>query len=243
MSPASHLCKSFDLGLLKALHLRCSVRDCESPHSQTWVTFSWKRRQCTISLSPFSCISLNLKGVKDFSYCYLPEWLKVGIHRQCIQVTTWLSPFRMLFSESEISLGRGVPVGPSFLHLSARRRPTDTGTSILSLVVSVDGSRADPYWTDVRMCAKTPQCHPGTGNFALSGLCLFWFTALEERAKLQQRYCRCLERSKSPWRLHRLLWQSYSNLLLFCRVSNKLQSTYLFHLAKLLKIIYLFVTL
>lgn len=170
MSPASHLWKSFDLGLLKALHLRCTVRGRVSQTRKLWrlshgSADSVHYRTTSLSLALlFSCISLNVKGVKDFSYCYLPEWLKVGIHRQSIQVTTWLSPFRMLFTESEISPGRGVPGGPSCLHLSARRRPTDAGASILSLVVSANGSRADPHWTDVRMRAENSTMSPGNGK-------------------------------------------------------------------------------
>lgn len=99
-------------------------------------------------LSPYSCsISFNVKNTKDLSYCYLPEWLKVGIQRHSVQVTAWLSLFGLLLLELGINPGRGVS-GGSCLHLPARRRPTDAGASILSLAVSVHGSRAAPYWTD-----------------------------------------------------------------------------------------------
>lgn len=193
--------QSFDLGLKKALLLK-QTRE----HSQTSATFFFLMEKQTVwitakLLSPHFCsISFNVKSAKDLSYCYLPEWLKVGIQCHGVQVTAWLSLFGLLLLESGISPGRGVPEG-SCLHLPARRRHTDAGASILSLAVSVHGSRAAPYWTDVDV-SEAPQCHPGTGNFALSGLCLFWFTALVERAKLEQRYWRCLEGSKSPWWLH-----------------------------------------
>lgn len=190
--------QSFDLGLKKALHLK-QTRE----HSQTSATFCFSVCITAKLLSPyFCCISFNVKRAKDLSYCYLPEWLKVGIQCHGFQVTAWLSLFGLLLLESRISPGRGAPGGPPVFISPACRRPTDAGASILSLAVSVHRSGAAPCWTDVDVSEKTSQCHSGTGNFALSGLYLFWFTALVERAKLEQRYCRCLEGSKSPWWLH-----------------------------------------
>lgn len=137
--------QSFDLGLKKALHLK-QTRE----HSQTLATFCFSVCITAKLLSPyFCCISFNVKRAKDLSYCYLPEWLKVGIQCHGVQVTAWLSLFGLLLLESGISSGWGVPGGPACLHLPACRRPTDAGASILSLAVSVHRSGAAPYWTDV----------------------------------------------------------------------------------------------
>ncbi len=189
--------QSFDLGLKKALHLK-QTRE----HSQTLATFCFSVCITAKLLSPyFCCISFNVKRAKDLSYCYLPEWLKVGIQCHGVQVTAWLSLFGLLLLESGISSGRGVPGGPPvFISLPAGgpQMPGLQSCPWLSVCIAPEQLPIELTW----MWVKTSQCHSGTGNFALSGLCLFWFTALAERAKLEQRYCRCLEGSKSPWWLH-----------------------------------------